>query len=168
MMTMGVAPEAVEDRIPGIARAFIDSLDRSSLGGFAADEHTLYLMLVEELRVVAINAAETADENESGILFDRFTESTAEVNAYANPSERANTSRELDFWMEMASEPDGAEMNALYHSVISERTGHSKHFALIAAHPDMHDYFAAGFWDTDFIRLCLDGGIDAELALTLR
>jgi len=140
----------------GASDSWAAGLDRSSLGVFAVPESILAI----------VDATKRADEYSShykvlGEIHNEFyRRQEAEGVDYDNVYESACLDAELMFWQEKSRgyafrSREGLEDNL---SQLLMRLD------VISEHPEMHSYFEAGIWDLEFIRKCMAGGVDADLA----
>ena len=145
--------------VSALSRRFIGGLDRSPLGRFAVPRDVLTEVDTEQ-RTRALRARGEMVKGYSAFYAFQYAEDFAEkrgVDYYAAESE-------LEFWWHYVGEP-------LLESPIQPRDEYRDSLSrlyIIAESPvEMHDYFEAGLWDTDFIARCISDGIDAELAKSI-
>jgi len=140
------------------SEVFVTSLDRSSLGVFAAPLDVF--AAVEKSRRLA---AKYIGDSESAKFRD-----AVDAEAYNAASKDSllflSVSSEVYFWWRLSKNP-------IWKRVTNDGEGFvfntMSDLDSVYAHPEMHDYFSAGVWDIAFISRCIADGVDAELAFTL-
>lgn len=162
--TLPGMPIAEFDELPSVSKAFVKGLDRSVLGAFAVDSEPLFLCDVKE-RWKVVKDRLTAD----GTLplddgnYRWSADALAEYGA--SYEEIYHLFAELYYWWGISDDPE------LVAAVSGEEgkkfTDGIARLATIAAHPEMHDFFYVGIWDTEFIERCITDGVDVDLALSM-
>ena len=149
---MSLSSRFRESRIERRAKNFVNSLDRSVLGSFASDKDALILELIVQLNGDTTSRAIT-----------ELVSSNIEL-SMSNKGARA----EMFFWLLRSGDKDliyQARKAAVFDDSAAVQA--SRRFDVIADNPDMLVFFERGIWDTDFIRKCLDEGIDSQIASDL-
>lgn len=161
------------DDIPTIARTFIDGLDRSALGSFTVDIHSLYLAHVAEL----YNAHVEDFKKDYDLDFEEYLHQAMKASAqaigtlsyYVPEVDRPKVFDELYLWWERNDAYPEMLDNNLRHLLWDHGFNDSRErLVLIADSPNaFHDYFAVDIWDITFIEKCIADGVDASLAKSL-
>jgi len=157
---------STQSEVNAACHAFIDKLERSAMGGFASHEDTLfqihrvsvYELLADVLReqIVAGDTSDGARERLDELI--RLSQVfTISFDNRHTVEEREMASDELFYWWSVSG-------NSLMEA---KAVGVFPKAAAIIGNPHMHDYFAAGIWDVDFVRQLIAGGVDVELAGSL-
>jgi len=153
-----------------VSKKFVAGLDRSALGRFSVPVEKLLAMDVF-YRVTDIEErlGLTSDKDAS-VLFGKVSDDMERLfpssKSYATSSDWDATVFEMLFWWRLHDD-DAVCTNEYAKVVIEDFPDELDRVALIHSHPSMHEYFAVGIWDTDFIVVCMADGIDAEMAATL-
>jgi len=143
------------------SKRYVDALDRTGLGVFATP---IPLLAAADVfyRMALLPSARSAItlRNE---WYERLR--GAFVRSCRKQSDMDDATAEMVFWWGLTDDPLWEQRKICTDNVaVSERL---TTLISIHAHPDMHDYFAAGIWDVDFIERCISDGIDPEMAAVL-
>lgn len=142
------------------SRVWIRSLDRSSLGGFAADSEALSWMDVTK-RLFHAHVNKNFSLKDNDVYLERlslFTEGSYRNKVYQS-SDRDQVAAELYFWW---SRDDSAPtLNFPVADAIKEWM--SK-IVRIHTRPDFRVFYEADIWDDAFIARCITDGLDASMA----
>jgi len=148
--------------IVALSRDFIESMNTTRLGRFGLDSDTLLAAdVIQRHRLVNGGGVEIKDS----LLDFYLTESQRLLSAQGKTINDAHG--ELFFWWKLSGQGDLIfyMMDELSHNKnLTHRMGF---LSMVIDHRDMHDYFAVGIMDTDFIERCMADGIDAEMAHSL-
>jgi len=136
---------------------FVYGLDRSPLGRFNGSIEVLS----------AVDKAHRIRNLESeGFRFAGYTFSKAKNEAYVMAAHMHEdfyaVEDDVYFWWSYVGEPMGIPRAEIVEALPSARMRYD-----IAEHSEMHDYFAAGLWDKDFITRCISDSIDPEIAFSV-
>ena len=133
---------------------WVKSIDRSRLGVLATPPNILALG----------HAIHRTSKNRSRYrvkeLLEYMLTTETGQSVFGSPEFDNELSAEVWFWNKPGKRTPRFRLKApLLPAVVRLET--------IAANPEMHDYFAAGIWDIEFINRCLAEGIDASIAVEM-
>lgn len=147
-------PEVVAE-----SRAYVEGLDRTPLGRFAVHPEAL----------IAVDAFERImDANTPANGMDALYQpamDNATIHCIRHSTNPDDVRPEMYFWWR--STGDDLWRKKEYSFAVFVYQYRMDRLQAAHSHPEMHDYFAAGIWDVDFIRQCIADGIDAELASSM-
>jgi len=155
-----------------ISQRFIESLDRSPLGRFAASDRAIYLAdVIERSKLVQNSGVNLIDIKESA--YDAVEELNDIVDA--GNIELSSIYDELFFWWAQFGDimssyfVEDMTNDELIKDDFHEGslTQGMKTLGIIQSHPDKHEYFAVGIWDISLIERFIADGVDSELALDI-
>ena len=151
------------EELRAISTAFVDGLDRTVLGRFAVPRDVL-ISTDMFLRVTSSPVLRNLFLNARDVRRDSFSGDEARRLSMHHGLMFSASQHEALFWWRAVPDPLWSDQITYGSKLI---TNSLDTLSAIVSHPDMHDYFAAGLWDVDFIERCILGDMDTELAVAL-
>ena len=157
-----------------VSERYVAGLDRTPLGRFAVPADVLTAM--DELQRLPLYRGYV--KNMDMVLTGRLSDSILMRDADFYPlfhrvdilckesgTDYYTARTELLFWWLMSFEGEVGREGT--RELLRDTGAELIKLNAVYTNPSMHDYFAVGIWDTDFIGRCMTDGVDASLAVTL-
>lgn len=158
----------------GRALVWVDTLDRSVLGEVAVSRELLAVMYAKRLvhdddslpswkRIRIISDLHTEDYFIRRLPGEKNSFTATNPSMQSMQSHAIQASAEVSLWLGLSGVPDSyAEGNDVLRSDFLATLRYLIH---LVDSPEALAYYAAGIRDEAFIRSCIAGGVDAELAV---
>ena len=151
--------------IQSVSREFVYSLDRTVLGSFAV--HPELLVLADSIQRIDMQHENIDAEDLAADLDDMARLLGDELYRTKGFKAFGTLPEVCHWWIGYGDRKMSRHAKFLLKRSMLIVAELESRLTLIAAHPDMHDFFVADIWDICSIRSFIAGGVDVELAVTL-